>query len=73
MIDNKLNPVSTMNSSIEHDEIDYFELKIYSEEFDYVIITTGHYSTLFIRYLKCIETFPGRLLHSHDYRFAEDF
>ncbi|CAF4418076.1 unnamed protein product, partial [Adineta steineri] len=26
MIDNKLNPVSTMNSSIEHDEIDYFEL-----------------------------------------------
>ncbi|CAF0816165.1 unnamed protein product [Adineta steineri] len=47
--------------------------KIYSEEFDYVIIATGHYSTPFIPYLNGIETFPGRLLHSHDYRFAEDF
>ncbi|CAF1589616.1 unnamed protein product, partial [Adineta steineri] len=26
IIDNKLNPESTMNSSIEHDEIVYFEL-----------------------------------------------
>jgi trimethylamine monooxygenase len=44
-----------------------------SEEFDYVIVATGHFSTPDIPYFNGIETFPGRILHSHDFRFAHDF
>ncbi|CAF4050859.1 unnamed protein product [Adineta steineri] len=43
------------------------------EEFDYVIIATGHFSTPSTPYIDGIETFLGRLLHSHDFRFAHDF
>jgi len=43
------------------------------EQFDYVIIATGHFSTPNIPYFNGIETFRGRLLHSHDFRFAQDF
>ncbi|CAF3845441.1 unnamed protein product, partial [Rotaria sp. Silwood1] len=47
--------------------------KVRSEEFDYVIIATGHFSTPNIPYVDGIETFHGRILHSHDFRFAQDF
>jgi trimethylamine monooxygenase len=43
------------------------------EQFDYVIIATGHFSTPSIPYFDGIETFSGRLLHSHDFRSTEDF
>ncbi|CAF1486176.1 unnamed protein product [Rotaria sp. Silwood1] len=48
-------------------------LLVRSEEFDYVIIATGHFSTPNIPYVDGIETFHGRILHSHDFRFAQDF
>ncbi|CAF3490306.1 unnamed protein product [Rotaria sp. Silwood1] len=44
-----------------------------SEEFDYVIIATGRFSTPNVPYFDGIETFPGRILHSHDFRFAQHF
>jgi trimethylamine monooxygenase len=44
-----------------------------SEQFDYVIIATGHFSTPFIPYFEGIERFPGRLLHSHEFRCAQEF
>lgn len=47
--------------------------EIQSEEFDYVIIATGHFSTPNIPYFNGIETFFGRILHSHDFRSAQDF
>ncbi|CAF2744489.1 unnamed protein product [Rotaria sp. Silwood2] len=44
-----------------------------SEEFDYVIVATGHFSMPNVPYFDGIETFSGRILHSHDFRFAQDF
>jgi trimethylamine monooxygenase len=45
----------------------------YSEEFDYVIIATGHFSMPNLPYFDGIETFLGRMLHSHEFRSAQDF
>lgn len=44
-----------------------------SEEFDYIIVATGHFSTPNVPNFDGIETFPGRILHSHDFRSARDF
>ena len=44
-----------------------------SEEFDYVIIATGHFSAPNIPHFDGIETFPGRILHAHEFRSAKDF
>jgi trimethylamine monooxygenase len=47
--------------------------EMYSEEFDYVIIATGHFSMPNLPYFDGIETFRGRILHSHELRSAQDF
>lgn len=47
--------------------------RLYSEEYDYVIVATGHYSTPNVPYFKGIEHFPGRVLHAHDFRDACEF
>lgn len=44
-----------------------------TEVFHYVIVSTGHFSTANFPYFEGIETFRGRLLHSHDFRFAQEF
>ena len=44
-----------------------------SEEFDHVIVTTGHYSIPSVPYFDGIDRFPGRVLHSHDFREAREF
>ena len=41
--------------------------------FDYVIVATGHFSTPNVPSLPGIETFPGRIIHSHDFREAKEF
>ena len=43
------------------------------ERFDNVIVATGHYSTPNVPSLPGIESFPGRVLHSHDFREAKEF
>ncbi|XP_040583947.1 trimethylamine monooxygenase [Lepeophtheirus salmonis] len=43
------------------------------KEFDYVVNATGHFSFPNIPSFKGIETFPGRVLHSHDFRHGEQF
>lgn len=43
------------------------------EEFDYVIVATGHFSVPNVPYFEGFEKFPGRILHSHDFRDAEEF
>ncbi|CAF1382086.1 unnamed protein product, partial [Didymodactylos carnosus] len=43
------------------------------ETFDYVIVATGHFSTPNMPEFDGTETFPGRILHSHDFRNAEEF
>ena len=45
----------------------------WSEDFDYVIVATGHYSIPNAPYFDGIETFPGRVCHSHDFRESREF
>jgi trimethylamine monooxygenase len=44
-----------------------------TEEFDYVVVATGHFSTPNMPYFKGLEQFPGRVLHAHDFRDALEF
>eukprot|EP00092_Neocalanus_flemingeri_P022283 GFUD01024163.1.p1 GENE.GFUD01024163.1~~GFUD01024163.1.p1 ORF type:complete len:472 (-),score=101.62 GFUD01024163.1:204-1559(-) len=43
------------------------------ERFDYVIVASGHYSVPNIPTFAGIEKFPGRVLHAHDFRDANEF
>ena len=43
------------------------------EEFDYVIVATGHFSVPHVPDFHGIERFPGRVLHAHDFRDANEF
>ncbi|MBH0236418.1 NAD(P)-binding domain-containing protein [Methylobrevis albus] len=44
-----------------------------SETFDYVVVASGHFSTPNVPYFPGLEMFPGRVLHSHDFRDACEF
>ena len=44
-----------------------------SVNFDYVICASGHFSTPNVPEFDGIRTFPGRVLHSHDFRSADEF
>jgi len=43
------------------------------QTFDYVIVAIGHYSVPFTPYYPGVERFPGRVMHSHDFRDACEF
>ena len=49
------------------------EDRIYTEEFDFVVIATGHFSTPNTPSFPGLETFNGRVLHAHDFRDALEF
>ena len=42
------------------------------ETFDHVVVCSGHFSTPNVPAFAGAETFPGRILHAHDYRSAEE-
>lgn len=44
-----------------------------TEEFDYVIVCTGHFSVPNMPFFAGLDRFPGRILHSHDFREAREF
>ncbi len=44
-----------------------------NQEFDYLIVASGHFSVPYIPEYKGMDSFPGRILHSHDFRDAEEF
>lgn len=44
-----------------------------TEVFDYVIVCSGHFSTPNVPAFEGAESFPGRIMHSHDFRSAEEF
>ena len=46
---------------------------ILNETFDYVVVSTGHFSVPFIPEYPGMKSFPGRIMHSHDFRDAEEF
>lgn len=45
----------------------------YIEDFDYVIVCSGHFSVPQQPIFEGIDQFSGRLLHSHDFRDAREF
>jgi len=46
---------------------------ISKEIFDYVVVAAGHFSVPYIPEYDGMKSFPGRILHSHDFRDAEEF
>lgn len=44
-----------------------------TEEFDHVVVATGHFSTPNAPYFEGLNQFPGRVLHAHDFRDACEF
>ena len=52
---------------------DKVEDKISTESFDNVVVATGHFSVPYIPEYKGMSSFPGRIMHSHDFRDAEEF
>ena len=47
--------------------------RAYSEEFDWVVCASGHFSTPNVPYFPGVEKFPGRVMHAHDFRDALEF
>jgi hypothetical protein len=43
------------------------------QEFDYVVVASGHFSTPNVPLFQGVESFPGRVLHAHDFRDALEF
>ncbi|MBL0374099.1 NAD(P)/FAD-dependent oxidoreductase [Rhizobium sp. KVB221] len=46
---------------------------MYDEEFDHVVVASGHFSTPHVPYFEGVESFNGRVLHAHDFRDAREF
>ena len=47
--------------------------RMYSEDFDNVIVASGHFSTPNVPEFPGFPTFNGRILHAHDFRDAMEF
>ncbi len=47
--------------------------RTYAEEFDNVVVATGHFSTPNVPFYPGFDTFKGRVLHAHDFRDAMEF
>jgi trimethylamine monooxygenase len=47
--------------------------EVSSSEFDYVIVACGHFSTPNVPAFPGLASFPGRVLHAHDFRSADEF
>jgi trimethylamine monooxygenase len=46
---------------------------ITSDNYDYLIVASGHFSVPYIPEYEGMKSFPGRILHGHDFRDAEEF
>ena len=46
---------------------------ISSSNYDYLIVASGHFSVPYIPEYTGMKSFPGRILHGHDFRDAEEF
>ena len=47
--------------------------RMYTEQFDHVIVASGHFSTPNVPHFEGIGTFNGRVVHAHDFRDALEF
>lgn len=53
--------------------MDHNKGELITEEFDYVVCATGHFSTPNLPEVEGLNEFPGRILHSHEFRDAREF
>ena len=60
-------------SEFEITSLNKKENTISKENFDYVVVASGHFSVPYIPEYEGMKSFPGRILHSHDFRDAEEF
>ncbi len=65
--------VTFSNNQFEIISLNKKENKISKEKFDYVVVASGHFSVPYIPEYEGMNSFPGRILHSHDFRDAEEF
>ena len=68
--------VSNVNfngSQFEVTSINKKDNKVAKDIFDYVVVSTGHFSVPYIPEYEGMKSFPGRILHGHDFRDAEEF
>ncbi|BFI13934.1 trimethylamine monooxygenase [Marchantia polymorpha subsp. ruderalis] len=49
------------------------EAKVYSEDFDHVVVAVGHFSTPNVPQFPGLEAFKGSVLHAHDVRDLSEF
>jgi trimethylamine monooxygenase len=47
--------------------------RLLSEEFEHLVVATGHFAIPNVPQFEGIERFPGRVMHAHDFRSAEEF
>ena len=52
---------------------DLLNQKTSQHTFDYVIVANGHFSTPNVPQFDGFENFPGRILHSHEFKDAREF
>lgn len=52
---------------------DLLKSETYEEEFDYLVVATGHFSTPNMPHFEGIETYTGNVIHAHDFRGAEPY
>jgi trimethylamine monooxygenase len=52
---------------------DLAEDRLESEVFDYVVVANGHFSTPNVPWFPGFDSFPGRVLHAHDFRDANEW
>ena len=68
--------VTSVNYIADKFEVSYQDKennKILNDKFDYVVVSSGHFSVPFIPEYKGMSSFPGRIMHSHDFRNAYEF
>ena len=46
---------------------------LHTDTFDWVVVATGHFSVPNVPQFPGIESFPGRVMHAHDFRSADEF
>jgi trimethylamine monooxygenase len=62
-----------MKSSFTVTVHDLVNDRMYDEEFDYVIVASGHFSVPNVPEYPGFDKFNGRVLHAHDFRDAREF